>query len=69
VIVTPQLFDQDRTVVVNNPYLLIQGKLQNQDNVISVKAERMQALLTRVLSSVLTTFIDFLQAGVFRAKT
>jgi len=45
VIVTPQLFDQDRTVVVNNPYLLIQGKLQNQDNVISVKAERMQALL------------------------
>jgi len=39
-IITPQLFDQDHTVVVHNPFLLIEGRLQNQDNVISVKAER-----------------------------
>ena len=38
-IITPQLFDQDHTVVVHNPFLLIEGRLQNQDNVISVKAE------------------------------
>ncbi len=39
-IITPQLFDQDHTVVVHNPFLLIEGRLQNQDNVISVKAEQ-----------------------------
>jgi error-prone DNA polymerase len=38
-IITPQLFDQDHTVVVHHPFLLIEGRLQNQDNVISVKAE------------------------------
>ena len=43
-IITPQLFEQDHTVVVHNPFLLIEGKLQNQDNVVSVKAERVRAL-------------------------
>jgi error-prone DNA polymerase len=38
-IITLQLFDQDHTVVVHHPFLLIAGRLQNQDNVISVKAE------------------------------
>jgi error-prone DNA polymerase len=43
-IITPQLFEQDHTVVVHNPFLLIEGRLQNQDNVVSVKAERVLAL-------------------------
>jgi error-prone DNA polymerase len=43
-IITPQLFEQDHKVVVHNPFLLIEGKLQNQDNVVSVKAERVRAL-------------------------
>ncbi len=43
-IVTPQLFERDHTVVVHNPFLLVEGKLQNQDNVVSVKAERVRAL-------------------------
>jgi len=43
-IITPQLFEQDHTVVVHNPFLLIEGTLQNQDNVISVKARRVEAL-------------------------
>jgi error-prone DNA polymerase len=43
-IITPQLFEQDHTVVVHNPFLLIEGRLQNQDNVVSVKAERVRAL-------------------------
>jgi error-prone DNA polymerase len=43
-IITPQLFEQDHTVVVHNPFLLVEGKLQNQDNVVSVKAARVRAL-------------------------
>jgi len=44
-IITPQLFDEDRTVVVHHPYLMVEGRLQNQDNVISVKVERVQPLM------------------------
>jgi len=44
VIITPQLFEQDHTIVVRHQFLLIQGILQNQDNVISVKAQRVQPL-------------------------
>src|SRR5688572_8852525 len=44
VIVTPQLFDQYRLVLVDHPFLLIDGVLQNQDNVVSVKARHVQAL-------------------------
>jgi len=43
-IITPQLFQQNRTVVVHHQFLLIEGKLQNQDNVISVKADCIQPL-------------------------
>ena len=44
VIVTPQLFDRNRFVLVDQPFLLIEGALQNQDNVVSVKAKRIRAL-------------------------
>jgi len=40
VIITPQLFEKDHTVVVHHPFLLIEGTLQNLDGVISVKASR-----------------------------
>jgi error-prone DNA polymerase len=43
-IITPQLFGEDHAVVVHHPFLLIDGVLQNQDNVISVKAERVLPL-------------------------
>jgi len=43
-IITPQLFERDHTVVVNHAFLLIEGTLQNQDNVVSVKAERVLPL-------------------------
>jgi error-prone DNA polymerase len=47
-IITPQLFQQDHVVIVHQQFLLIEGRLQNQDNVISVKAERIRPLsLTR----------------------
>jgi error-prone DNA polymerase len=44
VIVTPDIFDQNRAVLVSQPLLLIEGPLQNQDNVIHVRARRIQAL-------------------------
>jgi error-prone DNA polymerase len=44
IIVTPQLFDRYRRELVSHPFLLIEGLLQNQDNVISVKASRIEPL-------------------------
>ncbi len=44
IIITPQLFDKNRLTLVDYPFLLIDGTLQNQDNVVSVKAKRIQPL-------------------------
>ncbi|HXN20673.1 MAG TPA: error-prone DNA polymerase [Candidatus Binatus sp.] len=43
-IVTPQLFERNHVVIVHQQFLLIEGELQNQDGVISVKAERIEPL-------------------------
>ncbi len=43
-IVTPDLFHRNRLLLTSERFLAIEGILQNQDNVISVKAERVQAL-------------------------
>ncbi len=51
VIITPQLFDKNRLVLVDHPFLLIEGTLQNQDNVVSVKAKRIQALQFNVTAA------------------
>ncbi|HKP46563.1 MAG TPA: error-prone DNA polymerase [Pyrinomonadaceae bacterium] len=48
IIITPQLFDKYRLVVVDEPFLLISGTLQNQDNVISIKAKSIRALSFQV---------------------
>jgi hypothetical protein len=40
----PNLFAENRVMVVNNPFLLVEGKLQHQDNVISVKVETVEPL-------------------------
>ena len=44
VIVRPDLFDRDRLTILDQPFLLVDGILQNQDGVMSVKAERLHAL-------------------------
>lgn len=49
VIVTPDLYDRDRLVVTRSKFLLVEGPLQNQDNVIHVKATRLRALSDRAL--------------------
>jgi len=38
IIITPQLFERDHTVVVHHQFLQIRGIVQNQDGVVSVKA-------------------------------
>lgn len=49
VIITPDLYDQDRLVVTRSNFLLVEGTLQNQDNVIHVKAMRLTTLSDRTL--------------------
>lgn len=49
VIVTPDLYERDRVVVTRSRFLLVEGPLQNQDNVIHVKATRLTALSDRAL--------------------
>jgi error-prone DNA polymerase len=51
VIITPQLFDKYRLILVDHPFLLITGKLQNQDNVFSVKAKSVRALSFNVAAA------------------
>jgi error-prone DNA polymerase len=46
IIVRPDVFTDNRSTVVNAPYLLIEGTLQIQDGVTSVKAERVHAMVT-----------------------
>jgi error-prone DNA polymerase len=44
IIVRPDLFDRERMAVVRQPFLLVDGVLQHQDGVLSVRAERMQGI-------------------------
>ena len=43
-IVTPALFEQERLTISQEPFLRIRGILQNQENVISVKAEQVEGM-------------------------
>ena len=44
VIVTPDVYEQNRLVVTRSKFLLVEGALQNQDGVIHVKATRLAPL-------------------------
>ncbi len=44
IIVRPDLFDRERVTIVEEPFLLVEGILQVQDGVTSVKAERIAGL-------------------------
>ena len=50
IIVTPQLFEKYRIELVNYPFLLIDGALQHLDNVVSVKAKRVEPLQMKIES-------------------
>ncbi|MBI4266045.1 MAG: error-prone DNA polymerase [Acidobacteria bacterium] len=44
VIVRPDLFDRERLTVISRPFLLVEGVLQQQDGVLSIRAERLQGI-------------------------
>jgi len=44
IIVRPDLFAEQRMTIINEPFLLVEGKLQNQEGVTSVRAERLEGL-------------------------
>jgi error-prone DNA polymerase len=44
IIVRPDLFARDRMVIIEEPFLVVEGVLQNQDGVIAVRAEAVQGM-------------------------
>ena len=44
VIIRPDLFDRNRVTVVRQPFLIVDGVLQHQDGVLSVRAERVEGM-------------------------
>jgi error-prone DNA polymerase len=50
IIVRPDLFDRNRLTILEQPFLLIDGILQNQEGVTSVKAERLHALANAAIA-------------------
>ena len=48
VIVRPALFHRYRLALVNEPFLYVEGTLQHQDNVVSIRAERLAPLRHRL---------------------
>ncbi len=44
IIIRPDLFAERRLIILQEPFLLVEGTLQNQEGVTSVRAERMEGL-------------------------
>jgi error-prone DNA polymerase len=44
VIITPDLFERERLLITTSKFILVEGPLQNQDNVIHIKAARLENL-------------------------
>ena len=44
IVVMSEMFDADRTMLVSNPWLLVEGPIQNVDNVIHVRAKHIEPL-------------------------
>ncbi|HZA02497.1 MAG TPA: OB-fold nucleic acid binding domain-containing protein [Hyphomicrobiaceae bacterium] len=44
IIIRPDLFDRERTVVIRQPFLIVDGVLQHQDGVLSVRAEKVEGI-------------------------
>ena len=50
-IISPQLYEQNRVVVSTERFLIVEGKLQNLDNVIHVRAERIESLHLNMIAA------------------
>lgn len=51
VIITPALYERERVLVTRSKFLLVEGPLQNQDNVVHVKATHLMALSGQALET------------------
>jgi error-prone DNA polymerase len=49
VIVTPDLYERERLLVTRSKFLIVEGKLQNQDGVIHVKAAHLKTLSDKAI--------------------
>jgi error-prone DNA polymerase len=56
VIISPDFYDQNRMAVLNERFVLVSGLVQNQDNVVNLKARSIQAL---AISAATTPSHDF----------
>ena len=43
-VVMPDVFDRERATILNNSYLVVEGQMQNIDNVLTVNASRFEPL-------------------------
>ncbi len=43
-IITPQVYEKNHLVIVHQQFLLVEGPLQNQDGVVSVKVEGVRGI-------------------------
>jgi error-prone DNA polymerase len=44
VIITPDLYERERVVVTRSKFVVVEGRLQNQDEVVHIKATHIQPL-------------------------
>ena len=44
ILVRPDVFARERVVILQEPFLLVEGTLQNQENVTAVRAERVEGI-------------------------
>ena len=44
IIIGPDLFQKNRLLLLNEPFLLVKGRVQNQNNVVSVRARKFQSI-------------------------
>jgi error-prone DNA polymerase len=49
-IVSPQLFDRQRLLITQESFLIIQGRVQNVDNVVLIRAERIELMPSHQLT-------------------
>ena len=60
IIVEPKMFEKKKEALVRNPFLLVQGTLQNQQGAISVKRAKWKQLTSMQSPCPPTTFINSL---------
>ena len=59
VVIHPDLYERDRLTVTRGKFLLVEGRLQNADTVVHVKAERVEVLTMERMDALQVHSHDF----------